>query len=81
MNDFENRPVAAPGLVSYRCKGGFGWIMIGARDHADAYREALRSSNGAKREDLEIWDGEKYVPATEANEPVKLATQKRRRKA
>lgn len=56
--------MAAPGLISYRCKGpdGWGWIMIGARDHDDAMREALRSSERARREDLEIWDGAKYVP-------------------
>lgn len=78
MNDFTNRPVAAPGLTSYRCKSRFGWVMIGARSHADAYREALRSYAQAKREDLEIWDGEKYVPATTENEPPK--PEKTRRK-
>ncbi len=37
--------------------------MIGARDHDDAYREALRSCETARREDLEVWDGIKYIPA------------------
>lgn len=59
----HDRPMAAKGLISYRCRGIFGWIMIGAHDHEDAFREALRSSGAAKRETLEIWDGTRYVPA------------------
>lgn len=61
----EDRPLAAPGLISYRCKGRFGWIMIGAKDHADAMREARRSTPDPKREDLQIWSAElgRYVPA------------------
>lgn len=60
QNDFWNRPCAAYGLISYRAKGNFGFIMIGAKDDADAKREALRSTD--KPHDLEVWDGEKYVP-------------------
>ena len=56
----HDRPLAAEGLISYRAKGRYGFIMIGARDHADAWREAKRSSD--KPTDLEIWDGTKYVP-------------------
>ncbi len=37
--------------------------MIGAKDNAEAFNEALRSSLNAKRETLEIWNGEKYVSA------------------
>lgn len=60
----EARPLAAPGLKSYRYRGRYGWIMIGARDRADALREAARSTDapidaGA----LEVWDGARYVPA------------------
>ncbi len=58
----EDRPLAAIGLTSYRCKGRYGWIMIGAKDPEDAYREALRSSREAQRADLEVWDGQRYVP-------------------
>lgn len=36
--------------------------MIGARDPDDAMKEASRSSNFAKRENLEVWDGDRYVP-------------------
>lgn len=55
-----DRPIAAPGLTSYRCKGRFGWIMIGAKDHEDALSEAYRSSDFVQPETLEVWDGEKY---------------------
>jgi hypothetical protein len=30
--DIHNKPLAAAGLTSYRYKGRYGWIMIGARD-------------------------------------------------
>lgn len=59
-----DRPLAAEGLLSYRCKGAFGWIMIGATDDDDAFREALRSSETAKRETLQRWDGLGYVDVT-----------------
>jgi hypothetical protein len=61
MLDLQNKPLAAAGLTSYRCKGRYGYIMIGARDHAEAHREALRSSKDAAYADLEVWDGKKYV--------------------
>ena len=35
-----DRPLAAPGLISYRCRNRFGWTMIGARDDTDALKEA-----------------------------------------
>jgi hypothetical protein len=55
--------LAVKGLISYRCKSPYGgWIMIGAKDHDDAMREARRSNEKARREDLEMWDGEQYVP-------------------
>lgn len=56
-----DRPLAAVGLTSYRCKSRHGWIMIGARDHADAMSEARRSYEGSKVDDLEIWNGNEYV--------------------
>ena len=59
----HERPISAAGLISYRCRGMWGWIMIGAKDNAEAFNEALRSSLNAKRETLEIWNGEKYVSA------------------
>ena len=40
-----DKPLATPGLVSYRYRGPFGWIMVAARDHDDALREAARSTD------------------------------------
>jgi len=57
----HDRPLANEGLTSYRCRGRFGWIMIGAIDHDDAMREARRSSDAAERDTLEVWDGSRYV--------------------
>jgi hypothetical protein len=55
--------MAAHGLTSYRLRGRYGWIMIGARDHADAMREAARSTQEPKPENLQVWDGLQYVNA------------------
>jgi hypothetical protein len=60
--DFTNKPCAAKGLISYRYKGRFGWIMIGARDNEDALNEAGRSTDDEiKGENLQIWDGARYI--------------------
>lgn len=54
------RPMAAQGLVSYRYKGPYNWIMIGARDIRDALHEANRSLTYGRAviENLEIWNNE-----------------------
>ena len=58
----HDKPCAAHGLTSYRYKGRYGWIMIGARDDAGALREAARSSSDAiNRANLQIWNGTEYV--------------------
>lgn len=62
------KPYAAPGLVSYRCRNRYGWTMIGAEDHDGAFREALRSDASSKRIDLQIWSGTAYVPCYEEGE-------------
>lgn len=59
--DSHNRPLAANGLISYRCKSAYGWIMIGATGTDDAMREARRSSDNARREELQVWNGLEYV--------------------
>lgn len=64
----SDRPCAAAGLVSYRCKGRFGWIMVGARDDADALREARRTRADADWSHLEVWDGLKYSPIGRSDE-------------
>ncbi|MFP3637692.1 hypothetical protein [Paraburkholderia sp. SIMBA_054] len=63
--DPTSKPLAAPGLISYRCKGPFGWVMIGATDLADAVREAGRSTVDVRLENMEVWDGSKYVSVLE----------------
>lgn len=63
-----NKPLAAPGLMSYRYKSTRGWIMIGAKDDHDALREAQRSlSFGvlATPQNLERWDGNQYISINE----------------
>jgi hypothetical protein len=58
----HDRPYAAKGFTSYRCKTPYGYVMIGAKDHDDAMRESQRSSGHCKRKDLEVWDGSRYAP-------------------
>lgn len=61
MSEYWERPCAALGLQSYRARGRYGWVMIGATDDADAMREALRSTD--RVETLERWNGARYMPA------------------
>jgi len=59
-----DKPCAMAGLVSYRYKGRYGWIMIGAKDHADALREASRSTDDSiVIDNLQVWNGKEYVSA------------------
>ena len=61
-----DRPCAAAGLTSYRYRGRYGWIMIGATDRASALRSAARSTSAPIDPDqLEIWSdyAARYVPA------------------
>lgn len=57
----QDRPMASKGLTSYRIKGKYDYIMIGAKDVPDALKEAQRSSRDISPDDLEVWDGSKYV--------------------
>lgn len=57
-----DRPLAVAGLKSYRCRGRYGFIMIGAADDADALREARRSWPEATADRIEVWDGAQYAP-------------------
>lgn len=62
----HDRPLAAAGLKSYRYKTAYGYTMIGAHTHAEALSEASRGLSSGKRAQLawlDVWDGEKYVPA------------------
>ena len=62
MRKMTDRPLAISGLTSYRARGRYGWIMIGAVDDADALSEAYRSSDSVSVDSLEVWDGQRYVP-------------------
>ena len=64
MEDYWNRPCAAHGLKSYRYRGRYGWIMIGANNASGALKEASRSTIGVTIDKLEQWDGIAYIPAT-----------------
>jgi hypothetical protein len=62
MRDVHNKPMAIQGLKSYRYKGRYGYIMIGAKDTQDALREASRSTDSEITSDnLESWDYSKYM--------------------
>jgi len=69
MNPYDmcNRPLAAPGLTSYRCRGRYGWIMIGANSHQDAMREARRSTDAPG--ELQIWTGSEYTTVAQEAAP------------
>ena len=59
-----DKPMASKGLISYRYRGRYGWIMIGAKDDNDALREAQRStSDKVTMDNLQIWKGVKYEKA------------------
>lgn len=63
---WSNRPMAAPGLQSYRYAGRSGWIMLGAKDNAGALKKAQESTTEAVTEErLQRWDGKAYVPAVQ----------------
>ena len=56
-----DKPLAAKGLISYRYQGRYGWIMIGAKDHEDALRQAQRSTRDKVAfENLQIWNNIQY---------------------
>lgn len=60
-----DRPMAAAPYTSYRYRGRYGFIMIGAHDHAGALREAARSTHATViADDLEVWNGSRYVPVS-----------------
>lgn len=61
----HDRPLAMKGLTSYRYKGMYSWIMIGARSTKEALSEAERSisdprAKPATTDKLQIWNGAQY---------------------
>lgn len=80
VSDPTNRPLAAHGLTSYRYRGEYNWIMIGALDNEDALREAQRStSQKVELGKLQVWNGKQYVPASSwiAPKPTRAKVQSR----
>jgi hypothetical protein len=61
MEDYWNKPCAAHGLKSYRYRGRYGWIMIGAKHDEDALREAARSTIDVTKDKLQQWNGVEYA--------------------
>lgn len=60
--NLHDKPLAQAPYTSYRYKGRYGWIMIGATDHADALREVARSTlDVIEPERLQVWNGAQYV--------------------
>lgn len=66
----SGRPCAAAGLTSYRLRGPFGWIMIGARSDDDAMAEAARSTPAPDRRRLEVWREGGYQPVAVPGEAL-----------
>lgn len=66
--DHWNRPLASAGLLSFRCRCRYGWVMIGAKDPHDALAQARLSDQNAARENLQMWDesATSYVPLASA---------------
>ncbi|MES2903307.1 MAG: hypothetical protein V4696_03900 [Pseudomonadota bacterium] len=60
------RPLAAAPFTSYRYAGPYGGIAIGARDTADALKQAARSLSSGEEPDvarLQKWNGEAWESA------------------
>lgn len=61
MLNIHDKPLAAPGLTSYRYAGRYGWIMVGASSIDDALRQAQQSTVDTVTLDrLEVWQGQQY---------------------
>lgn len=59
--NFTDKPMASAPWKSYRYKGRYGFIMIGAMNDQEALSEAQRSeseANDIKR--LQRWNGSEY---------------------
>lgn len=56
-------PCAMPGLTSFRYRGAYGWVMIGAKNIEDALKEASRSiGKEADVDNLQVYFYGEYVP-------------------
>lgn len=82
----NDKPLAAEGLTSYRYKGPMGPVMIGAKNDADALKQAGRSINDPRHEidraNLEVWHGKtnNYVSVDKAPTTVRATAESHIRK-
>lgn len=57
-----DKPLADKGLISYRYRGRYGWVMIGAKNDQDALNEAKRSIGETPDiSKLQVWKDGKYI--------------------
>lgn len=64
---YWEKPCADCGLVSYRYNGPFGFVMIGAKDDEEAYRQASRSLEQLPdRHLLQVWHQDQYINVVQA---------------
>lgn len=63
-------PLASPGLLSFRLALPFSFVMIGAKDEADAMIQASRSTPHPRIENLQRWNGQAYEPCRPRAEPL-----------
>jgi hypothetical protein len=57
-----NTPMASNGLITYRYRGRYGFIYIGARTDTEALSEAQRSTDDKVTADrLERHNGQRFV--------------------
>lgn len=72
MTPTHDKPLAAYGLESYRYKGRYDWVMIGAINDSDALHEASRSvSDEINPLNLQKWNGDSYTSEWGQSWPAK----------
>lgn len=65
VHHFTELPCAAAPFKSYRYRGRYGWVMIGAHDDADALQQAARAAfEPVMLDKLQRWNGIAYEDAT-----------------
>lgn len=67
-------PLACSPYLSYRLRSPYGWVMIAAKNDADALRDARRSTDSARLVDLQRWNGIEYMHCMEQPSPLPFAT-------
>ncbi len=60
----HNKPLATKGLKSYRYKGRYGYIMIGANSTKEALSKAAKSTSDVDISNLQIYVNfvDRYLP-------------------